>query len=504
MLDELNKIIDSQKELLNNLPKNNKKNIKKYKEQINTFLDEFNNLKESITNEINKRYELYNNGEKNPKIDEVENYLKVYTTNFYLLTDYNSSFEKSSLDRLTYNISKYYKTSLEDVNENLNKAVKIFKDVGIVLKPEDFCYSFYTFEYMKTFLTTEDNNILKDKFNELYWQCSDIITHLELNIKYLYYKNQKNFDNYYLVNKVKFLSKKPVAEIINQYNELRASCDKLIGMDTCNILNLFKERTLVTTDFNETKLDSFYLTQDVEDLLKFKYSIMEYQEYKKVSYIIDSFKKLYVEKDKYKNLSKATLKEINKNEKELFKENKKYQGMLKKGKDTSLISVKTNKIITTLKEKYDTLLDDYFKERIFSSITDSSTYLDILNFVYYNYVYFVKIIKEENPDIEDAEIQLKIKTVEDLIINPYLTLLKNITINEEKDIRYIISDAYSLSKFTITPENFDNEADLEVMANNLNKVIIYKYIKTKGMSIDNIKFVCDVTNLIESAKEQNN
>ena len=53
---------------------------------------------------------------------------------------------------------------------------------------------------MKTFFE-ERNNItsdtLKNKFESVYWQCPDLIIHIELNFRYIYLKNQKEIDKYF-------------------------------------------------------------------------------------------------------------------------------------------------------------------------------------------------------------------------------------------------------------------------------------------------------------------
>ena len=495
MNDKLEEIINGEKEILATLPTDNKKQKNKVIAKCNEFKESSSLLLERINSEIDDRFNKYNIYSVNPKIKEIEDYLKIFTNNFYLLSNNNTSFEKSELDKITFNISKYYHSNLDEVNNSILNGVYIFKKVGIELQFTDFSYSRFTLEYMKVFLENINdisNQIIKNTFSNIYWQCSDIITHIELNFKHLYYKNQKKFDEYYKKSAIRFVNGNSYEEVYDRYNELVKNKDLLISKDIELIIEKFKNRELVTTDFKTEKLDSFYLEQPNSLLTSFKESILEYRSYLKVTYIIDYFKKLYTEKDKYKNISKPIFNEIKKNEGKLFGLNKKIIGLQKKNKDISLLDVDVDKTVLLLKEKYDELTDALFKERILSNFTESSTYLDILDFMYNNYVPFVNFIKSTNEELSYEDIDKMINEVNDILLNPYLSILNNVCINDTKDIKYIISDAYSLSKFDVKPENFENEGDLDNILNMLNRVIVYHNLTDANVLVENIKFICDV------------
>lgn len=495
MNDKLTEIINNEKEILSTLPTDNKKQKNKYIAKCNEFKESSNALLERINQEVEERYNKYNIYTVNPKIKEIEDYLKIFTNNFYLLSKSNTSFEKSELDKITFNISKYYRSSLDDVNTCILNGIYAFKKVGIELTCNDFSYSRFAFEYMKAFIDNINDlskQILKDTFNKVYWQCSDIITHIELNFKYLYYKNQKKFDEYYKKHAINFVNGNTYEEVYRRYNELVKNKDLLISKDISIIIDKFKKREFIPTDFKEEKLDKFYLEQSNELLNSFKESILEYRDYLKVTYIIDYFKKLYAEKDKYKNISKPIFNEIKKNEGKLFGLNKKITGLQKKNKDISLIDVEVDKTILLLKEKYDELTDALFKERILSNFSESSTYYDILEFMYNNYVPFVMMIKSTDEELTYEEIDNNINEVNRILLNPYLSLFNNVCINDTKDIKFIISDAYSLSKFDVKPENFENEGDLDNILNMLNRVIVYHNLNEENVLVENIKFICDI------------
>jgi hypothetical protein len=112
--------------------------------------------------------------------------------------------------------------------------------------------------------------------------------------------------------------------------------------------------------------------------------------------------------------------------------------------------------------------------------------------MYNNYVPFVNFIKSTDEELSYEDIDKMINEVNDILLNPYLSILNNVCINDTKDIKYIISDAYSLSKFDVKPENFENEGDLDNILNMLNRVIVYHNLTDANVLVENIKFICDV------------
>ena len=81
-------------------------------------------------------------------------------------------------------------------------VIKKFEEVGITLKLADFNYSIFVEQYMKVFFEERNNgNVkstkIKEKFEEVYWECSDIIVHIELNLRNIYLNNKANIDKYF-------------------------------------------------------------------------------------------------------------------------------------------------------------------------------------------------------------------------------------------------------------------------------------------------------------------
>ena len=208
--------INTHKEVLNALPKNNEKNIKAYKNKVSELLILYKQDLTSIIEEIDKRSKHYLSLGKDEKIDSINTELTSLLTMLSITNKYNSSYEKSGLDKILYQLGHYYTINLDLVNNNILKAIDIFKNVELNITAKDFNYSYYTKKYIKKLLSLDNqkatyNEELKQTFEDIYWKCPDIINHITINFKYLYYFYQKKFDIYYK-NKITILTKENLYE----------------------------------------------------------------------------------------------------------------------------------------------------------------------------------------------------------------------------------------------------------------------------------------------------
>ena len=201
VLEKLNSQIEIDKEILSVLPKNNKKNVKAYQDKAEEIKQEYVSFLNDITAEIKRRAVKINSISPNSKIDELVTELKGLEK-IKLLDSNKTSFEKMELDEMLYVLKRFYKNNLELVNESILNCIEKFKAAGIDLEEKDFNYSIYTKEYMATFLEEMkkgdcNSTKVKDKFEQIYWKCPDIIIHIELNFRSLYLKNEKAINEYY-------------------------------------------------------------------------------------------------------------------------------------------------------------------------------------------------------------------------------------------------------------------------------------------------------------------
>ena len=213
------------KEILENMPKNNKKNIELYKDSLNELKKEYTNIKNELFNEIKRRYsEETEKFVNNPEIKNTKDLLKQVEDSLYLVNPVKTPYEKMGIDENVWHLRKFYKDNLENVNNEILHCINAFSVVGINLTAKDFNYSKFTEEYMDVFFEEKEDitsKKLKEKFEDIYWKCPEIITHLELNIRYLYLQNESKAEKYYEQEKINMLKgKNTEKEVFNKYFEL--------------------------------------------------------------------------------------------------------------------------------------------------------------------------------------------------------------------------------------------------------------------------------------------
>lgn len=491
MLSEYKKNIEVQKEVLASLPRNNKKNEKLYQEKIEELLKKYKETKEVVLSEILKRKKRYESLEYDKRIDTLAQEINKLSSSLPILNQYNSSYEKSKLNILLYELGHFYETELEKVNIDIKKTINLFETVGIKLTPDKFIYSFYSNKYMEKFLTpniTEEE--LKKSFEELYWKCPDIIAHITLNFKYLYYQNKKKFDAFYKNIILELENNKT----IEKYQELYQERSELIRNNSYLLQNSFLEEKLNINDYTEDKIKKSYKSiiseepteQIKHDVIKLYNATIEYKNYLDYEYIINNIKQLYKEKDKYKNIYNNKKKEIDKIEKKLFNDNKKIPKIKNQNK-IDVLNSSINNNIKTLKNLYEELEENYFLEQV-AKLDESTTLYDMLNLATSNYNYLIKQIKENEKE------EMEINKLNKFITNPRINILKTILINEEKDISMLIIDRFNLFGFELKKEQLERE-NIEVLIKDLEIILGSIAMDKLGITVGKIKYIKETNNI---------
>lgn len=475
MITEFKENIKVQMEVLNALPRNNKKNEKIYITKLMEVLDKYKEIKKITESEIIKRKNRYESLEKNTKIDALTTKINSIKQLLPLINPYGTSYEKSNLDKVLYELGHFYENDLEKVNENIKKTIQIFETVGVLLDIDDFNYSFYSKKYMTKFLENKTQE-LKQYFEELYWKCPDIITHITLNFKYLYYQNKKKFDLYYNTKKFELIN------IKEEYENLYKEKEELIRNSAFLLQQSFLENKLNINDYTSDKIRKAYksiVSEEKIDLIKNEViklynNVIEYKNYLEFIPIIDNIKELYKEKEKYKNIYLNKKKEIEKLEKKLYKNTKALFKITKERKFEVINSLVNNEIIE-LKQKYNELEYNYFLEQIMN-LDESTTIYDLFNLALSNYNYLMK-----NEEID-------IKKLNSFITNPRINILKNILINDTKDISMLIIDRYNLFGFELKKEQLE-QSNLDNLIKELEIILGSIEMEKLGITENRIKFV---------------
>ena len=473
MNDYLNKL-QAYKDMLASLPQNNIKNKKIYHENIKSIYDKEIIVLNDIHDEIKKRITSYLNVKENTEIPTLNKNINDIKQNLIITNNYASSYEKSGLDILLYNLTHYYKTDLSDIFETIEKVNDIFKSVNIILTAKDFNYSYYSNVFMNIYLNNKSS--LVEKFDEIYWKCPDIISHLALNYKYLYYQNIKIFEDHY--NKIN------IDNIISSYQNFISKKDELIIQDKYLLLNDLLNGNKNIKDYE--KVPSIINDLFTENLQENQYidlynSLIEYKEYNECLPIIKDIKE---SKTNSKNLSISIRKNIIKNEKKLFKENKKIIYSINKAnsKKIQYYNNLINNNINLLKDMYEEYENALFLTKV-NLLKEEDTIHNILLLACSNYNYLIEFTKKNNIDFNYIY-----NILIHIVYSPYNNLINNLFIKDEKDLSLIIIDKYNLyggklNKEMLTKDNIDN------LINNLKLVIDNFYIKKYNITEEKISFI---------------
>lgn len=510
--------IEIEKEVLSTMPKNNKKNISKYLEKVKELKEEYENEKSIIEKELNKRYkkateieEGKDNKNLTIRVTTIENILS-------LISEEKTSYEKMELDKIIYKISRFYKDNLENINTQIEIAIRKFAEVGIHLQLSDFNYSVFVEQYMETFLKerkkdNENSNILKAKFEEVYWKCPDIIIHIELNLRNIYLQKQAQIDKYYERKKEQMLKQwgKTPKEIMNSYFKIKSQKVEAIQKDKKILLDSFLSGKLNIKEYGPEKMQSNLIKvlspamiekiETSEDEVKksifdFLNSLYEYKNYLNFKFIIEDIKKHYQEKDKYKKVYDDTKKRISEMEKKLKKSNKRsFMGMFKKDKQEMKQSLEQNNIILELKNTYKELDLNKFYNKIYTNLGDNSTIYDALNLANSYYNYLTKCMIENNKTITQEKIDEQIKKLDEFLKNPFNNIINNLTFTDEKDIAVIIKDRYKLLNFNIRQEDFNNK-NIDNLISILENIMVNFYLKDAKLEVKEIDELLRIKNTL--------
>lgn len=497
MINDYVEKINTQKEVLQALPTNNIKNKKNYNEEVGKLISLYNEDKKLILEEITKRNNGYCSCKKDDSINIGTDELNNLLDSISLLNIYNSSYEKSSLDKKIYDLENFSDDNINKVNDNIFEIIKIFDVVNVKLSKDNFKYSYYANLYMCKFMESydSDKDSLVSYFEKIYWKCPNIINHIALNFKYLYYANKKKFDVYYDDLVKKYNSN----NIIGKYSSLYTELEEKKRSDKYLLLNNFLDGSLNINDYSDDKISKLYSSftsgtsnnEVNEEVIKLYYSLNEYKCYLKYKYIIDDIKKLYAEKDKYKGIYNSKKKEISKLEKSKDKINNKIKKCIKKNNMNkfAFLNGNINNNIDELKKLYLELENNYFLEKIYG-MSEENTLYDVMMLISSNYNYLVGINKDNDIDIECL-----IKEINIFICNPYNSIFNNIWINEDKDIASIIVDRYNLFNFNINKDLLD-EGNIDTFINCIDAIINSIYMKKNDITFDKVKFILDSNKIL--------
>ena len=492
------------KEVLSNMPVNNRKNKSKYLEYILEQLDIFTKERDILYNEIVSRVKTIKAKERNNVIsfDDIDKKIEELRNELLIFNQFNSPYEKIDMDRIIYEINHYYKDNLDALNEDIRDAIKCFQTVGVNLTIQDFCYSEYVNKYMSVILCNDNNSKdIKKRLDDVYWKSPSVMKQIASNFDYLYYKYEKYFVRYYQNKEKEILLGKKYKDICCEYCKFIRDKD-IEEYDINNVVKLIMNNSINIKDYSEDKLKSYEDSissgsVDMENYIELYYSLLEYKVYKEYGFIIDKIKELFQNRNQYKNQYKNIKKEIDRLERNLFKINKKIRFQdkyFKNQKKRELLELEVNKLTDSLNLKYNELHEGYVNEKI-SLFNAHVSYYDVLRLVVSNYVYFRRLVLDNQEGISDKEILESRDFLSRFLLNDNLHFLPNIMIMDDVNISQIIGDKYKLLNINISDEEIDSNTDgyMEI----IKKILIINSINTSNITYDELLFQWNTKDIVK-------
>lgn len=536
LVESIGKQIDTDKEVISVLPRNGIKSIKTLLETIKETTEKYESVNEMLLKEIEVRYEALTTVEKNEEIHKLEDEIEKFD---YAIknTDTRSSFEKMKLDKIVYNVNGYYKSNLQRLNSELIECVKQFEKVGIKLTANDFNISEYTKEYMEVLMQEAyDGEInserIKQAFEKVYWKCSEVVSQLYVNIRYIYDKYEHEIDKFY-ENKTEEILQNLNAtqqQVEDKKVELIRQKQKIESTDSKLILEKFYNGKLNINDYKQENYNKIYLeliSKDITQLSekekaemdefveKLNNDLNEYFKYCEYRFLSEGVLNIReeelkrIEKDKNKKVKKTNYELIKENIRkttlDIFKLNNKIEKPEKKSifgkkqmneKKINALSLERNNLILEVKKLYMELDNEIVKEKIMKHIDETSSLLDVISIGSQYYGFVAKEIIKKYPEITDKELGEMAKNIRDFITYSNFNVINHIKISDKKDLSIIIKDKYQLFGMQLSKDNFQ-EGNIDDLMKKTRIINNYNNINKSKFSVKDLEYITTVKEMLK-------
>ena len=507
-MQQLVEKIEATKELLNTMPVNNEKNKQKYMDKLEELVQEYTEYEKKLKKQLTSRYDTLVSIKENTEIKRLDECLNSTEKMLYVFNENMSSYEKMGLDKSVYIIGKFYKDNLEHINKEIKECILKFSNVGITLTVEDFTYSVFVKQYMSVFFEEMNkkelnSERLKDCFEEVYWKCPDIILHILLNIRSIYLKKEQVIDRFFEKEKQTLINKwkKEPERIFTDYLELKKKKIEKEAQDSKLLLNSFINGLNPKEYYKEkieTKINEIIEYKDEKEIktniFKFINSLYEYKETLNFDFVVKDIKNIYDNKGSYKKSYIETKKKIVLLEKKLNKPIIPLFKLFKKKLLQDKIS-KENEIILELKQLYKELDTQEFACKVEESITELSTIKDVLELASAHYTYMIDCQRKLDNLIQQDRLDETINRLNHFLLNPYHTIINNISFVQDKDISLIIKDRYILMGFKIEKKDLFIE-NIDSLIKELEKIERYFNLKQTKLKIEEIEEIIELRKIL--------
>ena len=504
MIDEIKKMVEDDNEVLNILPQNNVNNRKKYRAQLTSIKKKYLEKQSEVFGYIITKNNLLKRKYDIPNADSLKKQMCSFEEKTNYFNPYQDAYEILGLDKLFYKLHKYYDNDLSIYNSNINKILDIFDQVGINLTKSDFYFSESIEKYMDVLITERkkgnyNSPLIKQTFEDLFWQNHNMMRYILLNFKQLYYANEKKFSEYITKTKREILAEydNNFDNLLNKYQDLVVKSNNSYLSNRGVFYRKFIDKELSINDYDKEKiektikdyLDGSNITNGKEVFLKLYSSIFEEKFIFRNKFVLDEVDKLFKEKDSYKNLVSGTKKEILSIEKSICKKINSHSIFKKKDIDSVLTREIENSLLE-LDNKYDELDENRYKEKIGMMVNPKVKDYLLLG---KSYLFMEHISKEQKIDTDEL-----VSDIDENIYCPYNVLIDNLTYSDVETLNLIVYDKYRLLGLNLTTDSFLEE-NLDGLSKVISNIIIYYTLQELDIKLDEINFIIESNEIIKKA-----
>ena len=464
-------------------------------EQRNNYvkkqMEDFSDLKLKLLDEIKARYEKLMPEDKTAAFNSMESNVNSL---FELVNLYSCMSDSFKLG-LDYDLAKISNdTSLEEFNAILNDFIAKFREFGIELTVNDFKYTMFTEDYMKSFFKNSSFDELRDVFEHIYFKCPDIKLQMKMNLSFIISKYSNKLSN---IVKKKIETKN--SELgTNKDNYMETYLNKRIELGTSESQDeLFIEGpfdgfdNIVKDRYNNSLLD-LYLT------------VGELKKYFNYEFIIKDLLERNKNKENAKNDLTAKKKEIDKAEKERIKH---YHAYLKasgvglfaikneaKKNDAMLKINETVKNLNQLNEEY----KDLTLTNNLNTLNESCTIYDLFLISLTSFTFLEKCFVGKEEFV--GELSDIIKDYLRFIYNPVNAFIRKINALVDYDISSIVTEKYKILDLTLTDTMLTSDG-IDATVDSLRTINLIQNVDKSSINFDDIKVLFDMNQIIYLNKE---
>ena len=485
-------------------------------------MEDFSDLKLKLLDEIKDRYEKLMPANK---MDEFKS-MEANVNSLFELVNLNSCMSDSFKLGLDYSLAKLSNdTSLEEFNAILDEFITKFREFGIELTINDFKYTMFTEDYMKSYFKNASFDELRSVFEHIYFKCPDIKLQMKMNLAFIISKysnklssvvkkrietkntelgtTRGNYMETYLNKRIELGTRESQDEYLNTKLFLDGKYKIEDFLDDCPTkykdYELFIEGpfdgfdTIVKDRYNNSLLD-LYLT------------VGELKKYYNYEFIIKDLLERNKNKENAKNDLVAKKKEIDKAEKlriKYYHEYLKASGVglfaiknESKKNDAMLKMNETVKNLNQLNEEY----KDLTLTNNLNTLSESCTLYDLFLISLTSFTFLEKCFVGKEEFV--GELSDIITDYLRFIYNPVNAFIRKINALVDYNISDIVTDKYKILDLTVNDTMLTSDG-IDATVDSLKTINLIQNVDKSSISFDDIKVLFDMNQIIYLNKEDN-